>query len=241
MTKHVGGWRHSSLGQPQKRKMSSTQQAKELKKRSAPKRDRGRWETLTDWARAQASVVTVPVARVLGQLGVHPNTLTILGLMLQAGVAVVFGLGYLRLGGWLLLIVAPIDALDGALARTLGKQSRFGAFLDSTLDRIADAVLILGLTTFYLRQGAGLPIALLLVSLVASMMVSYVRARAETLGFCCKVGLLTRMERILLIGLLSGLGLPMVMIWALAVLSVLTMLQRILHIYKLSRLEDGSG
>ena len=212
--------------------MSSTQQAKELKKRSAPKRDRGRWETLTDWARAQASVVTVPVARVLGQL---------LGLMLQAGVAVVFGLGYLRLGGWLLLIVAPIDALDGALARTLGKQSRFGAFLDSTLDRIADAVLILGLTTFYLRQGAGLPIALLLVSLVASMMVSYVRARAETLGFCCKVGLLTRMERILLIGLLSGLGLPMVMIWALAVLSVLTMLQRILHIYKLSRLEDGSG
>jgi CDP-diacylglycerol--glycerol-3-phosphate 3-phosphatidyltransferase len=224
--------------------MSSTQRTEKLKKiekRQAQGQRRGRWETLTDWARAQASVFTVPIARVMGRLGVHPNTVTILGLVLQVGVAVVFGLGYLRLGGWLLLVVAPIDALDGAVARTLGKQSRFGAFLDSTLDRIADAVLILGLTAHYLQQDARLAVALLLVSLVAAMLVSYVRARAEALGFSCKVGLLTRMERILLIGVLSGLGLPMVMIWALTVLSVFTVCQRIVHIYAFSRLEESNA
>jgi CDP-diacylglycerol--glycerol-3-phosphate 3-phosphatidyltransferase len=223
--------------------MSSTQRTEELKKLRKPadqRQKRGRWETLTDWARAKASVLTVPIASAIGRLGVHPNTVTILGLILQIGVAVVFGLGYLRLGGWLLLIVAPIDALDGALARVLGKQSRFGAFLDSTLDRMADSVLILGLTAHYLQQGAGLPVTLLLISLVAAILVSYVRARAEALGFSCKVGLLTRMERILLIGALSGLGLPLVMIWALAVLSMFTVFQRIVHIYTVSRLEETS-
>jgi CDP-diacylglycerol---glycerol-3-phosphate 3-phosphatidyltransferase len=137
-----------------------------------------------------------------------------------------------------LLVVAPIDALDGALARALGNQSRFGAFLDSTLDRLSDAALILGLTAHYLRQGAHVEVGLLLTALVAAMMVSYTRARAEALGFPCKVGLLTRMERIILIGVLSGLGLPTVMAWALAVLSVFTVGQRILHVYGVSRREE---
>jgi CDP-diacylglycerol--glycerol-3-phosphate 3-phosphatidyltransferase len=207
-------------------------------KRAKQKRRRGRWDTLTDWARAQAGVLLAPVARVMGRLGIHPNTITILGLLLQAGVGVVFGLGYITLGGWLLLIVAPVDALDGALARALGKQSRFGSFLDSTLDRLSDATLILGLTAHYLRQGARMEIALLLTSLVAAMMVSYVRARAEAQGFPCKVGLLTRMERIVLIGSLSAVGLPVVMMWALALLSVFTVVQRILYVYAVSRREE---
>jgi CDP-diacylglycerol--glycerol-3-phosphate 3-phosphatidyltransferase len=106
---------------------------------------------------------------------------------------------------------------------------------------MADSVLILGLTAHYLQQGAALPATLLLISLVAAMLVSYVRARAEALGFSCKVGLLTRMERIFLVGALSGLGLPLVMVWALAVLSVFTVFQRIIHIYTVSRLEETSG
>jgi CDP-diacylglycerol--glycerol-3-phosphate 3-phosphatidyltransferase len=174
----------------------------------------------------------------MGRLGIHPNTITILGLLLQAGVGVMFGLGYVTLGGWVLLVVAPIDALDGALARALGNQSRFGAFLDSTLDRLSDAALILGLTAHYLRQGAHVEVGLLLTALVAAMMVSYTRARAEALGFPCKVGLLTRMERIILIGVLSGVGLPTVMVWALAVLSVFTVGQRILYVYGVSRREE---
>jgi CDP-diacylglycerol--glycerol-3-phosphate 3-phosphatidyltransferase len=217
--------------------MSSTQQA-EVKGGTAPDRRRGHWDTFTDWARTQSEGVMMPIVRAVGGLGVHPNTITILGLVLQVGVGVLFGLGYVVLGGWLLLVVAPIDALDGALARALGKQSRFGAFLDSTLDRLSDAALILGLVAHYLRQEAFVTVALLLISLVAVMMVSYTRARAEALGFSCKVGLLTRLERIVLIGVLSAVGLPGVMVWALAVLSVFTVLQRILHVYAASRKEQ---
>jgi CDP-diacylglycerol--glycerol-3-phosphate 3-phosphatidyltransferase len=219
--------------------MSSTQRA-ELKKRARATRKRqpGRWDSFTDWARTKASVLTVPIARVIGRLGVHPNTLTIVGMLLQVGIGVLFGLGYLRLGGWLLLVVAPIDALDGALARTLGRQSRFGAFLDSTLDRLSDAALILGLTAHYVGQGAHTEVVLLLVSLVASLMVSYVRARAEALGLSCKIGLLTRMERILIIAALSAVGLPTVMLWALALLSVFTVVQRVVRIYVVCRREE---
>ena len=220
--------------------MSTVQQVKR-EQRVKQKRLRRRWDTFTDWARAQAGSLLNPVARVASRLGIHPNTLTFVGFLLQAGVGVVFGMGHLVLGGWLLLIVAPVDALDGALARALGQESRFGAFLDSTLDRLSDAALILGLTAHYLYQGAHLEVALLLIALVAAQMVSYIRARAEAEGFPCKVGLLTRLERIVLIAVLSALGLPIVMIWALAILSVFTMVQRLLYVYAVSRREGTGG
>jgi len=221
--------------------MNSTQQA-EIKKQVTRERrsgDRGRWDTFTDWARAQGSVILSPLARFVARLGIHPNSITIVGLLLQAGVGVVFGLGHLTLGGWLLLAVSPFDALDGLLARTIGKQSRFGAFLDSTVDRLADTSVLLGLTAHYVRERAYLPIALLLVSLVASMMISYIRARAEALGFSCKRGLLTRVERILVIGVLSAFGLHDAMLWVLAVLAVFTVIQRIVFVYSASRREEG--
>ncbi len=208
--------------------------------RARTKRRRRRWESLTDWARVQARGILTPIAHAVGRLGIHPNTVTVLGMLLQIGVAFLFGLGHITLGGWLLLAVAPVDALDGALARALGEESRFGAFLDSTLDRISDAALILGLVAHYMSQGARLEVALLLLALVAAMMVSYVRARAEAAGFPCKVGLLTRLERILLIGVLAAIGLPTVMVWALATLSVFTMFQRILYVYAVSQ-QEGVG
>jgi CDP-diacylglycerol--glycerol-3-phosphate 3-phosphatidyltransferase len=230
--------------------MSSTQQVRVNKKAASkatvPKEGRGeRWATLTDWARAKGTIILQPIAHFAGRLGIHPNTVTLFGLLLQVGIGVLFGLGYLTLGGWLLLILSPVDALDGLLARTLGKQSRFGAFLDSTIDRVSDAALILGLTAYYIQRGDFLSVALLLVALVASLMVSYVRARAEALGFACKGGLLTRLERIVLIGLLSAVGLPFVLPWALpgalAVLSIFTMVQRIVSIYVVSQQEDAGG
>jgi CDP-diacylglycerol--glycerol-3-phosphate 3-phosphatidyltransferase len=128
--------------------------------------------------------------------------------------------------------------LDGLLARTLGKQSRFGAFLDSTIDRISDAVLLLGLAAHYIGKGEFLYVSLLLLSLVATVMISYVRARAESLGFSCKGGLMTRMERIVFIGLFSALGLHILLVWALAVLTVFTVVQRIVCVYAISRAED---
>ena len=220
--------------------MSSAQQV-ECGRSVKQKRQRGRWDSFTDWARTQAGVILMPIARVMARLGIHPNTVTLVGFLLQAGVGVVFGLGHLVLGGWLLLVVAPVDALDGALARALDQKSLFGAFLDSTFDRLSDAALILGLTVHYLRQGEHLEVVLLLISLVAALMVSYTRARAEALGFPCRVGLLTRLERIVLIAALSAVGLPIVMIWALAVLSVFTVVQRILYVYAVSRREEADS
>ena len=206
----------------------------------AERRQRKRWDTFSDWARAQGEVILRPIVRILASLGMHPNTVTIVGALLQSGVGVVFGLGRVKLAGWLLLIVAPIDALDGALARATGKKSRFGAFLDSTLDRVSDAAVILGLTAHYIGRGAHVPVALLLISLVSSLLVSYVRARAEALGYTCKIGLLTRVERLALIGALSAFGFADYMVWALAVLSVFTVLQRIVHVYLCSRREDDA-
>jgi CDP-diacylglycerol--glycerol-3-phosphate 3-phosphatidyltransferase len=175
----------------------------------------------------------------MARLGIHPNTITLFGLLLQIGIGILFGLGYLTLGGILLLVLSPVDALDGLLARTLSKQSRFGAFLDSTIDRISDAALILGLVAYYMQKTDFLNVAFLLLSLVAAMLVSYVRARAEALDFSCKVGLLTRMERIVLIGLLSAVGLPFMVPWALpgalAFLSILTVIQRISSVYAVSK------
>lgn len=223
--------------------MSSTQRVEAAKKATrghagSKGQRRKRWDTLTDWARAKGAIILGPIARFMAWLGVHPNTITLFGMLLQIGIGVLFGLGYLTLGGWLLLALSPVDALDGLLARMLGKQSRFGAFLDSTIDRISDAALILGLAAHYIGTGDSLYVALLLLSLVASMMISYVRARAESLGFSCKGGLLTRMERIVLIGALSAFGLHVPLVWALAALAVFTVVQRIVYVYGVSRKED---
>jgi CDP-diacylglycerol--glycerol-3-phosphate 3-phosphatidyltransferase len=158
---------------------------------------------------------------------------------MQVGVGALFALGRIRWAGGLLLLIAPVDALDGAVARAVGKESTFGAFLDSTLDRLSDAGLILGLTWHHLRQGAQLEVALLLVALVAALMVSYTRTRAESLGLSCRIGLLTRMERILLIALLSALGLTTVLVWALALLSIFTFLQRVARVYAVSSRGEG--
>lgn len=220
--------------------MSSTQQA-EIKKRVVRKQPSGyhqKWDTFTDWARAKGAIILGPVACLIARLGIHPNTITIVGLILQVGVAVVFGLGYLTLGGWLLLALSPVDALDGLLARTLGKQSRFGAFLDSTIDRLSDTSLVLGLVAHYIQQDAYVYVALLLVSLVASMMISYIRARAESLNYSCKIGLLTRAERLLVIGGLSAVGLHPLLPPVLAVFTVFTVIQRMWHVYLSSQHDE---
>ncbi len=186
--------------------------------------------TLTDWVRSRADGILEPIARPLSRVGVDPNAITIAGFLLQVGVATLFFLGRIRLGGVLLALVAPLDALDGAVARAGGRDGPFGAFLDSTLDRLSDAALILGLAAHQLRRGAMLEVAVLVVALVSALMVSYARARAEALDISCKVGLLTRLERILLIAVLAALGMTGPLAWALALLSTVTFVQRVVHV-----------
>ncbi|MBN1179274.1 MAG: CDP-alcohol phosphatidyltransferase family protein [Anaerolineae bacterium] len=199
------------------------------------RRPRPRYGSLTDWARHVARGVIDPVARFLAGLGIHPNTITLLGFALSVGVGGLLAAGRLTLGGWLLLVVAPIDAFDGALARFTGKKSRFGAFLDSTLDRLSDVALLAGLLVHFLSAAATTEVLLCLFAIVGGLMVSYTRARSEALGIDCKVGLFTRLERmvVLIVGLIAGW--PTMTLWVLAVGTNLTALQRILHVYAASR------
>ncbi len=194
-----------------------------------------RYETFTDWLRAHASVITRPVAEVLNRLGVHPNTITVLAVVLSVGVGWVLARGYLLLGGTLVWLVSSLDALDGALARLSGAKSRFGAFLDSTFDRISEGLFLFGLLVWSLSQGRTTDVYLLFAVLLGSVMVSYTRARAEGVGYSCKVGMLTRVGRIVVMGagLITGWVRPMLTV--MAVLTWLTVAQRVLYVYRVSR------
>lgn len=186
---------------------------------------------LTNVARAWGARVIQPVANLLTRLGFHPNTVTLLGFALNVVVAVILAAGHLRLAGGLLIITLAFDAVDGTMARTQGKVSRFGAFLDSTLDRWTELLLYTGLIWHYLNTDQQAGVLLAVAALGASFMVSYARARAEGAGFTCKEGIFTRFERLLalIIGLLFGL-----LLWALALIAVLagvTAIQRILIVW----------
>ncbi len=190
-----------------------------------------------------------PLARLLITSGVHPNTITTVGTLVVVGSGVAFGTGAVRLGGSLLLISGILDLLDGQVARLGGKITAFGAFYDSTLDRIGEAAVFAGLI-FYFSSGP-LPadmkpraLAAGLVALVASFLVSYTRARAEALGVENKVGIAPRAERILLLGvpavvLGAGPGRPgVVLFWIVAVLafvSAITVIQRVAHVARVAR------
>ncbi|OQA11886.1 MAG: CDP-diacylglycerol--inositol 3-phosphatidyltransferase [Chloroflexi bacterium ADurb.Bin360] len=198
-------------------------------------REARKYESFTDWARTTASVITHPIARVLHRWGFHPNTITLIGLGLAIGVSILLASGYTRLGGALLLLTSSVDALDGALARVGGQRSRFGAFLDSTLDRISEGTLFFGLLVALYPRGSALEIYLIFATLLGSMMVSYTRARAEGLGYACKTGLLTRIERIILLGVCLIFGWIRPALILLAVLSWFTALQRISYVYREAR------
>ncbi|NLT74489.1 MAG: CDP-alcohol phosphatidyltransferase family protein [Chloroflexi bacterium] len=185
----------------------------------------------TDWLRRVFGGIISAIVASLARLGVHPNTLTIAGCLLQLGVGGVLGAGHLRLGGILLAATSVLDAFDGALARQRFGATRFGAFLDSCLDRVAEAGVLIGLGWYYLHQPGQTPELLIYVALAGSLLVSYARARAEGLGIRCRDGLFTRVERTLLlvIGLVAGWVIPV--LWILAIGTVLTALHRMVRVY----------
>lgn len=172
------------------------------------------------------------IARWLHGKGVTPNALTYTGFALTVFCAVLIALGWLRWGGVVLLIAAVFDMLDGSLARLTQQSSRFGAFIDSTLDRYSEAVTFLALAIYYVTvPGSQVQLVLLFLILIGSLMVSYTRARAEALNIECKEGFLQRPERVLLVvaGLVTGWMLPVLIF--LAIFTNLTALQRIYEVY----------
>ena len=182
------------------------------------------------WGRRLATAAVTPLAA----SRVTPNMLTVVGLLLSLVTGGVLALGHLSMGGALLLIAGIFDTFDGALARVTDKASAFGAFFDSTLDRIAEAGIGLGLLVYYSVHHNVSATTLLYLVIVGSLIISYARARAEGLHVECKVGLMARPERViaLAIGLLLG---PAITPWALALLAVTTwgtVLQRIVHVWQ---------
>jgi len=198
----------------------------------------GQAVTLTDLARKWTVGIFEPIASLIGRTGVSPNVVTLTGTLLNLVVAWVLTQGYLRIGGVLVPLVALFDALDGTLARLTAKRSRFGAFLDSTMDRFSEAILYLGLLLFYTRYGARQEIILIYATIVGSLMVSYARARAEGLGLDCKVGLLTRLERVIILTIALILNQMSIALWVLAILTNFTALQRMYHVWKATHGED---
>jgi len=179
-------------------------------------------------ARVWSARLIEPIARFLGSLGLSPNAVTILGFLLTVAVAGVLASGRLLLAGLLLIVTLAFDAVDGTLARITGQTTRFGAFLDSTLDRWAEVAMFVAIVWLYVHTNNYLGAILAVLSLSMSLLVSYTRARAEGIGLECKEGILTRFERmvILILGLVAGQ-----LIWALAIIAALagiTAVQRIL-------------
>lgn len=173
-----------------------------------------------------------PVAVAIGRTGISPNALTIAGFLMTLGIAYVLSRGWFVWGGLFIAFAGLFDALDGAVARASNRVSRFGAFLDSTLDRFSEAVIYFGLLLYYMRHGTTLTTILVYAAIIGSLMVSYARARAEGIGVELKEGLFTRFERfaVLVAGLL--LGFMPVALWILAILTNFTAIQRMYLVWR---------
>jgi CDP-diacylglycerol--glycerol-3-phosphate 3-phosphatidyltransferase len=193
---------------------------------------------LTNLARAWGARIIQPIARLLIRLGLTPNAVTVLGFLLSAAVALVLATGRLTLAGLLLIATLAFDAVDGTMARTQGTTSRFGAFLDSTLDRWTELFLYGALVWYYLQLGQDLNVLLAVAAMSTSVMVSYTRARAEGVGLSCKEGIFTRFERmvVLIIGLLFGLT-P----WALGIIAVLAGITAVQRIFVTKRADETTA
>jgi CDP-diacylglycerol--glycerol-3-phosphate 3-phosphatidyltransferase len=188
--------------------------------------------TLTDRMRAWFKWIVDPLGKFFLQIGMTPNMMTTLGMLGNFLSAYFLSQGKMMLGGWVMLIVTPIDALDGTMARLRGDPSDFGAFVDSVSDRYAELAILGGLMYFFATQGNALGSTLAFAAASGSVLVSYIRARAESLGYESKVGLLTRVERYLVLAPLLVFNKPMIALWILAILGNFTALQRIWFVRK---------
>lgn len=188
--------------------------------------------TFTDRLRRFFQPLIEPILSLLIWLRVTPNMLTVFGALLQGVAGLIVASGQLTLAGLALFAFAPIDGLDGALARRLGVKSRFGAFLDSTLDRYADAAILFGLLIYTTDQQMILEQRLVFVTLVGALLISYTRARAEALGIECKVGLLSRVERYFILSATLIFQQVTLGLIVLAALTHVTVIQRMLYVYQ---------
>ncbi len=180
-----------------------------------------------------------PGARALRRLGFSPNLVTVMGFLIVVLSAILVGMGHLRIGGLVFLAGGTLDLFDGALARLSQRVTPFGALLDALLDRLGEAALFLGLTIYALRidpESRNLVVfmTLLMLALVGSQAVSYLRARGEALGIDTRGGLMTRPERVVILaaGLIIGEAIVPSALGVIAFFSLWTMMSRLIHIWR---------
>lgn len=193
-----------------------------------------------------------PVADYLVRRRVNPNTLTTIGTLCTVSGGVIYATGHISVAGWVVGLTALFDVLDGTVARRTGRSTVFGAFYDSSLDRIADGAVLGGLTVFYATSVAHYSVPMIVISLlgiIGTFLTSYTRARAESLGIDAKVGLLQRPERIVLLsapqaffGLALGGWVLAVIVTLLTITAWITAAQRIAFVHRVTRAADrGDG
>lgn len=191
---------------------------------------------LSEFRKILASYFTRSVVGLLAKTPLTPNTITWIGFVVTVGAGVLIVTGHLFAAGFVVLAAGFFDILDGALARHTNRVTRFGGVLDSTLDRLAEAVILIGLLVVYARDKAVAEVALVGATLIGSQLVSYVRARAEGLGLKCEIGIFTRAERVvvLVLGLLLS-QFDYALIIALAIIMVfsyVTLGQRLFYVWQ---------
>lgn len=189
--------------------------------------------TFTDRLRQQAYSVVNPIGAALHRCGVHPDAITILGLFLVLVACVPIAAGELQLGALLLILALPCDVLDGAVARAMQRKGRFGAVLDSSLDRYADGFIFASLSYHFAVQGRFEWLIVTQIALMGTFLVSYLRARAEGVGVEAKLGILSRLERSAII--IPMLLFPVLLEVGVVVLAVgtnVTALQRLWFVYR---------
>jgi CDP-diacylglycerol--glycerol-3-phosphate 3-phosphatidyltransferase len=191
---------------------------------------------LSEFRKILASYFTHSVVDLLAKTPLTPNTITWIGFLVTVGAGVLIVTGHLFAAGFTVLAAGFFDILDGALARRTNRVTLFGAALDSTLDRLAEAAILIGLLVMYAREQAVAEVVLVSVTLIGSQLVSYVRARAEGLGLKCEVGIFTRTERVVLLALgllLSQFDYALIIALAIIlVFSYVTVGQRLFYVWQ---------
>jgi CDP-diacylglycerol--glycerol-3-phosphate 3-phosphatidyltransferase len=200
-----------------------------------PHRERGKPYPFREASKDALLFVLRPLVRLLSTMRVRPDTLTVVGWTLALGAAVLFGVGYPRVAGAVMLLGGLFDALDGAVARESNQMSAFGAFLDSTLDRISESAVFVGLVFFYAGSSRPTEAALAGLAMTFSLLTSYARARAEGLGIPCEVGLLERAGRVVILSVSSILGMLTAGVALVAAGALVTTAQRVLHVHRATR------
>ena len=193
--------------------------------------------TLTDQLRKRFKHILDPIGAFLNRLGLMPNTITIIGLVGNTIGAYFLWQGQMLVGGLIILAMGPVDALDGTMARLRGEPSDFGAFVDSVTDRYSELVIFLGLLLYYNQQGDWVSTLGVYLAAAGSVLVSYIRARAQSLGYEAKVGILTRAERYAVLAPMLIFNIPWVGVWIIAVLANITAMQRIIHVRRIAHIE----